>query len=139
MRHTVTVPVAAPAPVAWAVLTDLSDWPTWTASMREVALEGGFEVGSSVRIRQPKLPSAQWTITEIEPGRSFTWESTAPGIRSVASHSVTATGSGASELTLSIDQSGQLGNVVAALYGRLTRRYVQMEADGLARAAAERA
>jgi hypothetical protein len=34
---------------------------------------------------------------------------------------------------LTLDQSGLLAPVVGAFFGRLTRRYVDMEADGLKR------
>ena len=139
MRHEVTVAIPAPAAVAWAVLTDLERWPSWTASMREVAINEPLAVGAIVRIRQPKLPTARWTVTALDPGRSFTWESTAPGLRTVAHHTVTPNGDATSRLVLSIEQTGAVGRMLGLVYGGLTRRYVQMEADGLAAEAARRA
>jgi uncharacterized protein YndB with AHSA1/START domain len=132
VHHEVTVAIPAPAARAWSILADVEQWPSWTASMRRVELDGPFAVNSVARIRQPRLAGAAWTITGIDPGRSFTWRSVAPGIRSVATHLVTPTGDGTCDVTLSIDQTGPLAGFFGLLYGRLTKRYVQMELDGLA-------
>ena len=132
MHTEVTFPVAASADRVWAVLSDVERWPTWTASMSQVALDGPLQVGAVAKIRQPKLPATAWTVTEVVPGRSFSWESKAPGSRAVGEHEITPTGDGACEVRLMLDQTGPLGSLVGLLYRGLTRRYVQMEADGLA-------
>jgi hypothetical protein len=72
-----------------------------------------------------------WTVTEVVPGRSFTWQSQAPGSRTTAWHEVTPTGDGSCTARLAIEQAGPLGSLVGLLYRGLTKRYVQMEADGL--------
>lgn len=134
MRVERTAAVAAPPEVVWDALIDVERWPTWTRSMRRVTRldDGPLAVGSRVRIKQPRLVPVVWTVTELEPGRSFTWEAEAPGVRSVASHEVRPMGAGTSELRLVLDQSGPLSPAVSALYGRMTKRYVRMEAEGLA-------
>ena len=132
MHTEVTFPVSAPAPKVWAILSDVARWPTWTASMTEVVLDGPLEVGAVARIRQPKLPATAWTVTEVVPGRSFSWESKAPGSLAVGEHEITPTGDDSCEVRLMLDQNGPLGSVVGLLYRGLTKRYVQMEADGLA-------
>ncbi len=135
MRHEVTTPIAAPAERVWGILSDVEHWPTWTASMTSVELSGALEVGATAKIRQPKLPTTTWSITEVVPGRSFTWHSTAPGSRATGWHEVTPTGGGSCEVRLAIEQAGPFGTLVGWLYRGLTKRYVQMEADGLAAAA----
>ena len=82
-----------------------------------------------VRVEQPRLPTATWEVTELEPGRSYTWASPAPGLQSVAWHAVEPLGAGRSRVTLGIRQTGPLG-VVATLMGPLTRRYVDTEIAG---------
>jgi uncharacterized protein YndB with AHSA1/START domain len=129
-----TAAVAAPVEAVWAALVDVERWPTWTRSMRRVRRldEGPLAVGSRVRIKQPRLVPVVWTVTELDPGRSFTWEAESAGVRSRASHEVRAMGAGTSELRLTFDQTGPLSPVIGAVLGRLTRRYVRMEAEGLA-------
>lgn len=73
-----------------------------------------------------------WTVTEEVPGRSFTWESTRPGSHATAWHQVTPVGEGRCGVRLAIEQAGLLGSLVGLIYRGLTKRYVQMEADGLA-------
>src|SRR3712207_4077807 len=78
---------AAPGDV-WTVMLDVERWREWTPTITSIErLEGGpFRVGSRARVRQPKLPTAVWTVTVLEPGRYFEWRNVSPGLRSVAGH-----------------------------------------------------
>ena len=55
-----------------------------------------MRVGTRARIDQPRLPEVTWTITALEPGRSFEWESRATGVKSIASHLVEPSADGGS-------------------------------------------
>lgn len=138
VRHQVTVPIAASAEAAWLVLADLERWPTWTASMTRVERIGGGELapGLRVKVKQPKLLEAEFEVTDATRGRAFTWVSKAPGIVTTASHDLADQGEGTSEVTLTFEMVGPLAGVTGLLFERLIRRYVQMEAEGLAKAAA---
>src|SRR4051812_16731122 len=127
----VTIPIAAPTSTVWDVMVDVERWPTWTASTRSVTVvDGGpLAVGSVVRIKQPRLPLVEWTVTELDPGRSFTWESVSTGMTSRGVHEIRATGDGTSEGRLVFEQTGSMSAVVTLVFGRLARRYVQTEAD----------
>jgi uncharacterized membrane protein len=127
------VDVAAPSERVWAVMSDVERWPEWTASVTGVErLDAGpFGVGSRARIRQPRLPVAVWTVTALEPGRFFTWQSPAPGLLSVGHHRVDPTDDNASRVTLSLTWSGPLTPLVRLIFGSLSRRYVAMETQGL--------
>jgi len=132
-----TTPVDASPERLWQVVTDVAAWPGWTASMTAVTLlDGGpLAAGSRVRIRQPGLRPAVWTVTQLDPGRSFTWESAAPGVRTVAGHHVT-TAAGGTELTLTLAQTGPFAGLIGLLYGRKVEHFIGLELAGL-RAAAE--
>lgn len=132
MQHEVITTIPAPADRVWAILSDVERWPTWTASMTSVELDGPLAAGAMAKIRQPRLPPTSWTVTEVVPGRSFTWHSAAPGSRATGWHEVTPTGEGTCEVRLALEQAGPLGSLVGLLYRGLTKRYIQMEADGLA-------
>jgi uncharacterized protein YndB with AHSA1/START domain len=127
--------IAAPAEVVWRILTDLERWPAWTRSMSKIEPDGPLAVGMTARVKQPRVPAVTWTVTEVDPGRSFTWEATATGLRTVAEHVVVDGAAGTSTVTLRIDTTGPAAGMVGLLFGGMTRRYVAMEADGLQREA----
>jgi hypothetical protein len=105
-------------------MSDTDRWHEWTPSVTSVRrLDGGaFAVGSRALIRQPKFPPALWKITAIEPGRSFTWVSAAPGIRVIAHHWVEPA-NGGSRATLSLEYQGIIGGVLGRLTRDITKRY----------------
>lgn len=120
----------------WAVLTDPRHWPRWTESMREVQLlDTGLAPGSRVRIVQPRLPPMIWTVTDLVPERELTWTTSAAGVVTTGTHSLRPGPDGVTRLRLGLEQRGVLAPAVRALLGRRTRRYVELEADGLRRAA----
>ena len=96
MRVDVTVDISAPPEVVWAVLSDVESWPTWTASITSIRLLGPdpLQVGSRVRIRQPRLPATVWTVSDFVEGERFSWTSTSPGVNTRASHRVVGTAEG---------------------------------------------
>src|SRR5688500_18736533 len=139
MDYEVTVAVDAPAEKVWSVLADLPAWPEWTTSMRQVKPldDGPVGEGSRVRVRQPSLPTVVWTVTSWDPGRSFTWASSSPGVATEADHELAPAGGtgegdgGGTTVTLRIRQKGLLAPLVHLLIGKRTRQYMGMEADGL--------
>ena len=135
MELEVSVEVAAPAAKVWAVLAAVERWPEWTASVTSVRrLDGGeLAVGSRARIRQPGLPAAAWRVTALEPGRYFEWEASGPGMKAVAAHEVRASVSGGSAVRLSLRQTGPLSWLLGFWLAKVSRRYVEMEAQGLKR------
>jgi uncharacterized membrane protein len=127
--------VAAPAERVWAVLVDVERAPEWTASMTEVRLlgDGPLAVGSRVRIKQPKLPPIVWEVTDLDPGRSFSWRAGGPGFTTIGEHRVTSEGPRRAMATLGIRRTGPLAGVADRLFGKVDRRYVTIEAEGLKR------
>jgi len=133
-RHSQVVDVAAPPARVWEVISDIDRWHEWTPSITSITRDGdaAFAVGTWVTVRQPGFPPARWRISSIEPGRGFTWVSTAPGMRVVATHEVDPA-PGGSRATLAIEYHGALGAFFEWLTRAKTARYVAMEASGLRR------
>jgi uncharacterized membrane protein len=79
-----TVTIAAPPDRVWSVVVDVDRWPERIPTVDAVERldDGPLAVGSRTRLQQPRLPAGVWTITELTPGRSFTWESRSPGVTS---------------------------------------------------------
>jgi uncharacterized membrane protein len=122
---------AATEPV-WEVLYDVARWPEWLPTVDSVQRldDGPLAVGSRAKVRQPKLPQAEWQVSEVVPGRSFTWEAAGPGMRTIGRHEVVPDGAG-SKVTLSIEQTGPMGAVAALVWRGLTQRYIETEAASL--------
>lgn len=135
MRYMITdsaIDIDAPADLVWAVFSDVERWPEWTASVTGLkALDGpGLAVGKRFEIKQPRLPKLVWEVSELVEGRSWTWEQRSPGGRTVAVHEVIANGD-ATLVRQRLDQQGPLGGLVARLMRGTTRRYLELEAQGL--------
>ncbi|HEX6150690.1 SRPBCC family protein, partial [Nocardioides sp.] len=124
--------IDAPADSVWGVLSDVARWPEWTPTIDSVERldSGPLRVGSRAEVRQPKLPRAQWEVTELVAGRSFTWEATGPGLRTIGRHEVDPDAGGCT-VRLSIEQTGPMAGVAAMMWRGLTQRYVELEAASL--------
>ncbi|WP_026426010.1 SRPBCC family protein [Actinokineospora inagensis] len=132
MRFATGIAIAAPAERVWSIYADVERWPEWTASVTSVTLldPGALRIGHRARIRQPKLPVAVWTVTELTEGRSWTWEARGPGALTTATHTVEPTGSGCRVLA-TLTTTGPVGWVLARFTAGLTDRYLALEAEGI--------
>ena len=90
MEQSITVDVAATPERVWEVLSDVEYWSDWTPTVTMVRRldEGPLRTGSRARISQPRIPETEYVVTELEPGRSFTWVATGPGVLTTARHDV---------------------------------------------------
>ena len=128
--HT-NIDIQAPPDRVWAALRDIEHWSEWTPTVISVRPldPGPLALGTRAIVRQPKLLSARWQVTEVE-GRSFTWITLGPGIRVTARRSVEGAAN-SSRVTLSLDFSGPLGPLAARLTRGSNARYLALEARGL--------
>lgn len=132
--------IQASPETVWSVLVDVERWPEWTMSMSTVEHLGGGELreGSTVRIKQPRLPRLDWRVTTFEPMHSFMWTTSAMGVTTQADHVISSQTDGIVAVTLRITSTGLLSGVTSRLSAALTRRYLAMEADGLKRRCEDR-
>ena len=88
-------------------------------------------MGKRFEIKQPRMPKLVWEVTEVEPGVSWTWRQKAPGSTAFATHEVTAIDAERTVVRQKIEQRGPIGVLVGVVTRRLTRRYLDLEAQGL--------
>ena len=133
MTYRASIDIDAPVERVWDVLMDVEQWPDWSPTMTAVErLESGmFRPGSSARIKQPRLPEAIWRVTALVPQQSFTWSTRSRGVTTVARHTVAERAEGGTRAGSAIDQSGPLSLLARVFFSRLTKRYMQEEAQGL--------
>jgi uncharacterized membrane protein len=138
MRFEKSIDIDAPQQRVWDVLIDLEAWPERieTVDTVEVLTPAPVGKGSRVRLKQPKLPGGTWDITAWDAPSYFEWTQKAGGTTSVAGHRVEALGDGRARLTLTLDMRGWLIPIMSLFYKDLTNRYMNLEAEGMKRAAA---
>jgi hypothetical protein len=136
MRWTDTARIQATPELVWQLTTDLAGWPAITPTVRRVDRldDGPLRVGSCARVRQPGQLPAVWTVTELDPGRRFVWQTRRPGLVMVATHQLEPDGDGCRN-TLLLDAAGLLARPVGLLLGPLLRNALRVENAGFTRAA----
>lgn len=144
MRFSIATEIDAPPDVVFAVLSEVERWPEWTSTVTRVERLGDagapIAVGTRLRIVQPKVPPADWTVTALEAGRGFRFVSRSPGASVEADHWIEAAGSGErSRATLSVTFGGFLGRLIGRMMRGLNERYLAQEAAGLKQRSEERA
>jgi uncharacterized membrane protein len=137
MHFEKSIEIDAPQQRVWEVLSDLEAWPSRidTVDVVQLLTPPPIARGSRVRLKQPKLPEGTWDITVWDAPSYFEWTQKSSGITSVAGHRVEAMGEGRARLTLTLDMSGFLFMVIGRFYEGLTNRYMNLEAEGMKRAA----
>lgn len=125
------ISIAAPIEKVFAVLCDVEKWSEWTKSIKKTELitSGGFKVGAKIKIYQPRLLPAVWTVTEISQNRVI-WTKDSPGLKVNATHILESTNDGTSFVN-SITFEGFLAALVLQVSRSLTKKYIAMEANGL--------
>ncbi len=128
-----SIEIDAPPELVWDVFSDVERWPEWTDSVTSLAGQDGstLAVGKPFAIKQPGLQKLVWTVTDIDPGASWTWAHRFPGVQVIARHYVTALPGGRTLVRQELDQGGLLGALVGRLTVKRTKRFLDMEAKGL--------
>jgi uncharacterized membrane protein len=137
MRFEKSIEVDASQQRVWDVLSAIEAWPQRIETVDSVELltPAPITQGSRVRLKQPKLPEGTWDITIWDAPTYFEWTQKTGGTTNVAGHRVEALPEGGARLTLTLDMRGLLIPVIALFYKDLTNRYMNLEAEGMKRAA----
>ena len=130
------ITIAVPVDRVWELTIDIERWPTLTPTILSVErLDGGeLRIGSSARVRQPRMPLAVWTVTELEPLSRFVWEARILGSRFVGGHHLTSTSDG-TQNTLTLDVNGWTTGLLSLAAGSAMRQAIATENEGFRRAA----
>jgi uncharacterized membrane protein len=137
MQFEKSVEINAPQQRVWDVLSDLEGWPQRieTVDVVEVLTPPPVSKGGRVRLKQPKLPEGTWDVTTWHAPSYFEWTQKTGGNTSIAGHRVEALDEDRARLTLTLEMRGFLIPVIALFYKGLVNRYMNLEAEGMKRAA----
>ncbi|KQZ68831.1 SRPBCC family protein [Nocardioides sp. Root151] len=128
--------IAAPPERVWELTEDVEGWPALTPTMTSVGLtsDGPLGPGSTARVKQPRLPSATWTVTDLDPPRRFAWQTRCNGVLMTGSHEIEPTGGGCRN-RLSLELEGPGAGALATVARPVLHKAIATENDGFRRAA----
>ncbi len=115
-------PVAAPASVAHAVLTDVTAWKLWSPHVQRVeAPSQVIEAAGWTALVKPWFgPTTVMEVTWCEPGRGIRWTSAAAGHRLDYADLIEPDSEGRCTVTMTAQVSGPVGPLVQAAVGPLS-------------------
>ena len=104
--------ISVPPTRVYEAFVDLDHWLEWNTHIQQVKLigDGPLAVDSRTRVSVKGLPvpATNWRVTEIVPGRSFSWRSSVlPGVRVDFDH-VAEPADGGTNVIFRIDIGGPL-------------------------------
>ena len=128
-----SIEIDAPAQLVWEVFSDVQRWPEWTASVTSLVGQDGanLAVGKRFAIKQPGMSKLVWKVTEIDRGSYWTWVQRSPGVRVSARHWVIPQPGGGTVVRQQLEQRGVLGALVGRMMLKKTKRFLELEAQGL--------
>jgi uncharacterized membrane protein len=128
-----SIEIDAPAELVWQVFSDVERWPEWTASVTSLVGRDGtnLDVGKRFSIKQPGMSKLTWKVTDIDPGLSWTWVQRSPGAAVTARHHVIAQSDGRTLVRQELEQRGVVGALVGRMMLTKTKRFLELEAQGL--------
>jgi uncharacterized membrane protein len=131
MRWENTVLIEAPTQVVWRLTVDVANWPSFTPTMQRVERldDGPVHVGSTVRVKQPGQTPAVWTVTRVDPGQQFTWQTSRMGVTMTASH-ILEPFEDKCRNTVALDLTGPMSRPFAMIFGGMMRTALDTENAG---------
>ncbi len=126
--------IACPTQEVWEETTDIDSWPDWAPTVQTARRldKLGFGIGSQASVKQPMQSRKVWTVTEIEDGQYFVWETSGKALCMRATHQVASHGSG-TKCTLKVQLIGPVALVLSVCLAPLIWLALMQENRGLKR------
>jgi uncharacterized membrane protein len=132
VQHQITI--SAPINLVWKTSIDIPNLPNWTPTIEEAKLlSENFNIGSTVLLKQPDMPHAVWTVTSLDEGKSFSWETKVSGLKMRATHILEETSSGLTKNILELKVSGFIAMILWPMIKSKITKALQDENQGLKR------
>jgi len=126
--------IACPSQQVWEATTNIDQWSDWTPTVQTARRldTQRFGIGSQAIIKQPMQSRKVWTVTELEHGRFFAWETSGKALSMQATHQVDNHGGGTIS-TLTVKLMGPAAMISAIFLGPLIWLALMQENRGLKR------
>jgi uncharacterized protein YndB with AHSA1/START domain len=105
----------APPDAVWALWTDASTWKDWDKGLKSAEHEGEMKAGSKGRIIPLDGPAAGFTVTAVEPGKSYAFRTGLPLATLTVSREIT--GTAPTRFRHSVSFSGPLAGYWSGQFG----------------------
>lgn len=124
--------IDAPAERVWAVTVDVDGLPSVTPTVTSVERldQGTLTVGSRVRLKQPRQSAAVWTVTELDEGRSFVWQTKRLGMTMIGIHAIEELDASSCRNILALELTGWGSRLLGALIGKSVHTAIATESAG---------
>jgi hypothetical protein len=112
----------------WEVMTDVASWATWNSHYLWTEFPGPFEVGATGSTKPKGTPGkagAPFTVTAVEPERSFSTETTMPGGRMNIVYRYAPAGTGRVCVTTQVEVHGAIVPMFRLFFLKGMRRELQ--------------
>ena len=131
--YEVSVDLSASSASVWALLGEVTSWPTWTPTVTTVRPLGDPKLsqGAIFEVKQPGLPKAKFTVESCVDGQSFRWSSHSNGVHSSADHVIESRGPNQCRVTLKFRITSRMVRVAWWMTRKKVCRFVDLEALSL--------
>lgn len=101
----------------WARWSDPGNWPDWNGRIEGVEIDGPFEAGTALKLKQKGGGTLHAKLISVEPGRGFAYEAKLPLARLGYEHRIAPSESG-TEIDNRVYISGPLSGFWRLMMGR---------------------
>jgi len=130
-----TVLTTAPPEKIWCAWTDVERWPEWDSELVSATLDGSFALGTKGRVKPKRGPAARFSISELIPGKSYTFTTRLPLCEVKVSRRLTRNDGGGAFFTHVVSFVGPLSLVFGNLLGRRYRQVLPVVMENLRKTA----
>jgi hypothetical protein len=130
--------ITADAESVWAVVADVDGWPAWDPHEQDARLDGPFAPGTTGWSKPNGGPATDWTITEVDPLRSWASECGLPGGKIAGRNTFEPRAGGKLRCVKTVRVYGPLAPLFRFYFGRRMRADMLKTFAALEREAARR-
>jgi uncharacterized protein YndB with AHSA1/START domain len=109
---------------AWAVWTDISNWPSWHPGVARAELDGPVAEGATGTVRAAGGPASTLNVLEVEPERRFVTEASERLMRLRFEHELADSDDGRLRLTQRVQMTGLATPLMRRTVGRRLERSI---------------
>jgi len=101
----------------WQVLTDVGNWKEWIGSIEYSTIQGNFENGALVTIKNIKAPSSTNTLKDVVVNKAFTLQSKLPLCTMDCTHEIVVEND-VLKVKLGVKMYGALSFIFRSIFGK---------------------